>query len=165
MHLAIEHPEAVAGLVLVDSVALGDEIAEELLDLMDGEPGKATARGLLELFFEDKRLVVDRGIEEMAQNQLAEGAWAAQRAVAAAAFDRGGQKPAIRNRLSEVTTPALIAWGAKDRVIPVAHAIGAVSAMPDAVLKVLPMVGHAPQVEDALGLARAIDRFARSLAG
>ncbi|HKG26824.1 MAG TPA: alpha/beta fold hydrolase, partial [Thermomicrobiales bacterium] len=90
MHLALEHPDAVAGLVLVDSVGLGDEIAVGLLDLMDGEPGKATARGLLGLFFEDQRLVVDRGIDEMAQNQLAEGAWAAQRAVAGAAFDRSG---------------------------------------------------------------------------
>ncbi len=165
LHLALEHADAVAGLVLVNSTGLGDEIASELLDLMEGEPGKATARGLLELFFEDQRLVVDRGIDEMAQNQLADGAWAAQQAVAAAAFDRGGQRLATRGQLAEVTTPTLVAWGAKDRVIPLAHAIAAVSVLPDAVLKVLPKVGHVPQVEDAPALARAIDRFARSLAG
>lgn len=165
LHLALEHADVVSGLALVDSVGLGDEIATELLDLMDGEPGKATARGLLELFFEDQRLVVDRGIDEMAQNQLADGAWAAQRAVASAAFDRSGQRLEVRNQLAQVTTPTLVAWGAKDRVIPVAHAVAAVSVLPDAVLKVLPAVGHVPQVEDAPGLARAIDRFARSLAG
>jgi pimeloyl-ACP methyl ester carboxylesterase len=165
LHLALQHADEVAGLVLVNSAGLGNEIAGELLDLMDGEPGKATARALLELFFADQRLVVDRGIDEMAQNQLADGAWAAQRAVAAAAFDRGGQRLAVREQLAQVTTPTLIAWGAKDRVIPLAHAIAAVSVMPDAVLKLLPAVGHVPQVEDAPGLARAIDRFARSLAG
>jgi pimeloyl-ACP methyl ester carboxylesterase len=165
LHIALEHADVVAGLVLVNSVGLGVEIAGELLDLMEGEPGKATARGLLELFFEDQRLVVDRGIDEMAQNQLANGAWAAQQAVAAAAFDRSGQRLAVRNQLAQVTAPTLVAWGARDRVVPLSHAIAAVSVLPDAVLKVLPAVGHVPQVEDAPGLARAIDRFARSLAG
>jgi pyruvate dehydrogenase E2 component (dihydrolipoamide acetyltransferase) len=165
LQLALEHADAVAGLVLVNSVGLGDEIATELLDLMDAEPGKATSRGMLELFFEDQRLVVDRGIDELAQSQLAEGAWAAQRTIAAEAFDRGGQRVAVRGRLDQVSAPVLVAWGAKDRVIPVAHAIAAVSELPDAVLKVFPAIGHVPQVEDASGLARAVDRFARSLAG
>ncbi|MEA2512135.1 MAG: hypothetical protein QOJ59_1622 [Thermomicrobiales bacterium] len=165
MQLATEHADAVAGLVLVNSAGLGDEIAGELLDLMEQEPGKSTARGLLELFFEDQRLVVDRGIDEMAQTQISPGAWDAQRAVAAAAFDRSGQRSDVRGDLGRVTAPTLIAWGAKDRVIPLAHAIDAVSTLPDAVLKVMPTIGHVPQVEDASGLARTIDRFARSLAG
>lgn len=165
LHLAIDHADLVSGLVLVNSAGLGREIASELLDLMAQEPGKETARGLLALFFEDQRLVVDRGIDEMAQGQLSAGAWEAQRAVAAAAFDRGGQRLAIRERLAEVDQPTLIAWGAKDRVIPLAHAIDAVSVLQDVTLKVLPAAGHVPQVEDAPALAKAIDRFARSLAG
>lgn len=165
MELALARPDAVTGLVLVDSAGLGDEVAGELLDLMEGEPGRATSRGLLELFFEDQRLVVDRGIDEMAQTQLSPGAWDAQRAVAAAAFDRSGQRLGIRDRLGAVDRPTLLVWGAKDRVIPLDHATGALSTLPDAILKVMPAIGHVPQVEDSPGLAGAIDRFARSLAG
>src|SRR5262249_18865823 len=66
MEMALGQPESAVGLILVDSAGLGDEIAGELLDLMDKEPGKATARGLLELFYEDRRPIVDRGIDEMA---------------------------------------------------------------------------------------------------
>jgi pimeloyl-ACP methyl ester carboxylesterase len=164
VQLALDPSALVVGLVLVNSAGLGSEIAGELLDLMDQAPGRETARALLDLFFEDRRLVAERGIEEMAQNQLSPGAWVAQRAIAAAAFDRGEQRIGLQARLGEVATPTLIAWGAKDRVIPLAHAVAAVSALPDAVLKVLPAVGHVPQVEDPSGLARAIDRFARSIA-
>lgn len=165
MELSVEHPDSVIGLVLVNSAGLGDEIAGGLLDLMEQEPGRETARGLLQLFFEDQRLVVDRGIDEMAQTQLSPGAWEAQRAVAAAAFDRIGQRLAIRERLGKVGRPTLVVWGAKDRVIPLDHAIAALSKLPDATLRIMPTVGHVPQVEDAPGLARVIDRFARSLAG
>jgi pimeloyl-ACP methyl ester carboxylesterase len=165
LQLALDRPELVTGLVLVDSVGLGREIAGELLDLMERDPGRETARGLLELFFEDRRLVVDRGVEEMAQNQLSPGCWDAQGAVAAAAFARDGQRLDLPERLGRVAQPALIAWGARDRVVPLAHATATVTALPDALLKVMPNVGHVPQVEDAPVLARAIDRFARSLVG
>lgn len=165
MQIALDSPGLVQGLVLVDSAGLGAEISGELLDLMEREPGRETARGLLELFFEDRRLVVERGVDEMAQIQTGPGSWEAQRAVARAAFSRQGQQFAVRDRLGDIQQPSLVVWGAKDRVIPLAHGVAAVSALPDALFKVMPGIGHVPQVEDAAGLARAIDRFARSLAG
>jgi pyruvate dehydrogenase E2 component (dihydrolipoamide acetyltransferase) len=165
LHLALERPELVQGLVLINSAGLGAEISEDLLDLMDQEAGKKTARDLLSLFYEDKRWILDRGVEEMAQTQLASGAWEAQQAAATSSFDRSGQRIGLNDRLSEVRQPTLIVWGGKDRVIPVAHAFAAASALPDALLKVVPASGHVPQVEAAPVLARAIDRFARSLAG
>lgn len=164
LRIALERPELVTGIVLINSAGLGNEISPELMRLMRGEPGQATARGLLELFYEDKRLVVDRGVNEMAQTQLADGAWRAQQAVANAAFGESGQKLDLLERLADVRQPVLMLWGAKDRVIPLSHAVDALSAFPDAALKVLPAVGHVPQVEDASTVATAIDRFAKSLA-
>jgi pyruvate dehydrogenase E2 component (dihydrolipoamide acetyltransferase) len=164
LQLALDRPDLVRGVVLIDSAGLGAEIGAELTTLMTGQPGRETARGLLELFYEDRRLVLDRGVDEMAQTQLAEGAWAAQQAVANAAFDGSSQRIDLRGRLGEVKTPVQIVWGAKDRVIPLAHAFDATQALPDATLKVLPAVGHVPQVEDAPAVAVAIDRFAKSLA-
>jgi pimeloyl-ACP methyl ester carboxylesterase len=163
LQLALEHADSVLGLVLVNSAGLGSEISPDLLALMDQEPGPGTARALLQLFFEDQALVLDRGVDEMAQGQLSEGGWKAQRATAAAAFSSNGQTIDALNRLSEITTPTLILWGAKDRLMPVDHAIHAAGMMPDATLKLLPAIGHVPQVEAATAVSHAIDRFARSL--
>lgn len=165
LKLASARPEVVSGLVLVDGAGLGGEISGDLLDRMAAEPGEETARRLLDLFYEDKRLIVDRAVTEMAEGQRAPGAWAAQRAVAAAAFSGDGQRPAVRSTLPKLTLPVLIVWGELDRVIPYSHALDALRTLPDAMLVTLPGVGHVPQVEAAGRLSRAIDRFARGIGG
>jgi pyruvate dehydrogenase E2 component (dihydrolipoamide acetyltransferase) len=164
LQIALSKPELVQGVVLINSAGLGDEIGAELTELMSGGPGKETARGLLELFYKDQRLVLDRGIDEMAETQVAEGAWAAQQAVANGAFSGSSQQIEVRGKLADIKQPVMIVWGAKDRVIPLAHAVDALQSLPDATLRVLPNVGHVPQVEDAPAVATAIDRFAKSLA-
>lgn len=163
LQMALEPSARVRGLVLIDSAGLGEEIAGELLDLMSHEPGPSTARGLLELFFEDKGLVLDRGVDEMAAMQSADGAWRAQQAVAAAAFANGVQQDGLGDRLSDVRIPTLVLWGERDRVIPLHHATAALTRLPDVTLRVLPGIGHVPQVEAAPTVATSIDRFARGL--
>jgi pimeloyl-ACP methyl ester carboxylesterase len=95
--------------------------------------------------------------------QTAEGAWPAQQAVANAAFAGDRQWPAARVEPAGISVPVYLIWGERDRVLPVAHAIAALSAFPDASLTVLPGIGHVPQVEAAARTARLIARFARSL--
>lgn len=165
MHLALDHPDLVIGLILIDSAGLGEEINPELLDLVDAEPSPENARRLLELFYEDKRLVLDRGVDEMLQGRRRPGAVDAERAIARAAFSREGQRTQLVARLGALTVPTLIIAGVNDRVIPVDHALAAGRAIPDGWLKLMPGIGHVPQVEDAAGLARAVDRFARAIAG
>jgi pyruvate dehydrogenase E2 component (dihydrolipoamide acetyltransferase) len=162
LKLAIEYPELVAALVLIDSAALGSSIGHKLLDLMTGDAGVETARGLLSLFFEDQKLVTDRGVNEMAGFQR-DGGWAAQQAVAGAAFPDGVQSFGLEDALALIEKPVLLIWGENDRVIPLADALAAVTAFPDALLKVLPGAGHVPQVERAAEVATAIDRFVRSI--
>lgn len=162
MQLAIDHPELIAGLVLIDSAGLGASISDELVQLMAGKPGADTARALLTLFFADKKLVNDRGIEEMAGFQQ-DGGWEAQQALAKAAFPGGRQHSALRDSLSRIDKPVLLIWGENDRVIPLADAVAALSDFPDALLKVLPNIGHVPQVEQPATVATAVDRFVRSI--
>ena len=164
MQIAISKPSLISGLVLIDSAGLGLEISAELLRLMAAVPGADTARGLLQLFYEDQKLVVDRGVHEMAQTQLAEGAWAAQQAVANAAFGSGSQSPATQGELGAIPVPVQLIWGELDRVIPSDHALAAIKVIPDASLAVMVGVGHVPQVEAAERTATLIRRFARSLA-
>jgi pyruvate dehydrogenase E2 component (dihydrolipoamide acetyltransferase) len=164
LRIALDHPDMVQGLVLVNSAGLGSDVNPALPVLMERKPGPDTARAMLQLFFADQSWVLDRGVNEMAHGQLAEGGWAAQRATASAAFSEDRQTIDITDRLADVSAPTLIVWGAKDRVFPVDHAVTAAGIMPDATLRLLPNIGHVPQVEAASELARAIDRFARSLA-
>ena len=162
LQLAAQHPELVAGLVLIDSAALGESISEDLVELMAGNPGADTARALLTLFFADPKLVNDRGVEEMADFQQ-EGGWEAQQALANAAFAGGKQQGEFADTLARTDKPVLLIWGEADRVIPLSDAIAALSVFPDALLKVLPNVGHVPQVEQPASVTTAVDRFIRSL--
>jgi len=165
MRIAADKPSLLIGLVLINSAGLGAEISPELTRLMASEPGPETARGLLELYYEDSKLVLDRGVQEMAQMQLAEGAWSAQKAVASAAFREGSQSESVAVDPASVLVPVQIVWGELDRVIPSEHALAAVRAFPDATLAFVSGVGHVPQVEAAARTATLIKRFARSLFG
>ncbi len=164
LRLALTLDDQIGGVVLIDSAGLGEEVSPHLLPLMAGEPGKLTARGLLELFYEDQRLVLDRGVDDMAQTQVTEGAWAAQQAVASGAIDQNGQRFDLLFRLRDVKVPVLMIWGELDRVIPLDHAMDALMLIPDAALRIVTSVGHVPQVEAPGIVATAIDRFAKSLA-
>ncbi len=165
IQIALDQPDLVVGLILVDSAGLGEEINPELLDLVDAEPSSENARHLLELFYEDKRLVLDRGVEEMHQGRRRPGVVEAERAVAGAAFSRDGQHTGLPARLNELAVPVLLISGVEDRVIPVDHVLAAARVIPDAWVKLMTGIGHVPQVEDASGLARTVDRFARAISG
>ena len=54
----------------MNGAGLGQEISETLLDLVEAEPSREVAQSTLELFFEDKRLVNNRGIEDMLANSF-----------------------------------------------------------------------------------------------
>lgn len=163
MRVALDHSEAVRGLILVNSAGFGAEINLALLDRVDAEPSRDEVRGLLELFFHDRRFVLDRGVEDMHRAWTEDGAMPAIRAASAASFDRSGQRIDLLAEAAAVQAPTLIVWGAEDRVLPLRHAFAAAERLPDAWLKVMTGVGHVPQIEDADGFARSVGRFARSL--
>ena len=136
----------------------------ELLDRIEAPPSREEARRLLELFFEDRQLILERGVEEMYQARMTPGADAALQAAAAASFGREGQRIGLADRLGEVQVPTLIVWGEKDRVIPLEHALAALRVLPDGWLKILPGIGHVPQVEAPALFADAVGHFARGIA-
>jgi pyruvate dehydrogenase E2 component (dihydrolipoamide acetyltransferase) len=163
LRIASRESGATRGVVAINSAGLGEEINSELTTLMAGDAGEGTARGLLRLFYEDQKLVADRGVAEMAQTQLVDGAWIAQQAVANAAFDAGRQRPESRVDPAAIPVPVALVWGELDCVIPLAHAVESLRLFADASLTLVPGVGHVPQVENASRTATIIRRFANSL--
>jgi pyruvate dehydrogenase E2 component (dihydrolipoamide acetyltransferase) len=163
LQLALEQPELVRALVLVDSLGLGDEINPELLDRIEAPPSREEARRLLALFFHNQQHVLESGVEELYQQQQRPGAQEAVRAVAAATMDRAGQHTGLPERLGQLGVPVLVVWGAEDRVIPAAHATSAAQAIPRAQVVVLDQAGHVPHIEQAQSFTQALERFLGTL--
>lgn len=161
--IALERPKLVRGLVLVDSVGLGTEISSDLLDRVEAEPSREESRKLLELFFEDRRFILERGIDDMTAARTAPGADAAMKAVAAGAFTRDGQQIINLTRLGEIEVPIFFLWGELDRVIPAHHAVTAANAVPTSWLEIMEGIGHVPQVEAAPAMATVVNRWVESL--
>ena len=156
---ALAAPDRVARLVLVDSAGLGDDVSLELVRLLDAPPGTDSSRALLQLFFEDQRLVLDAGVAEHHAAMARPGAHDAVQALRRDAFtDDGGQEP-LDGRLAELRQPVLVIWGDRDRVFPVAHAERAQAALPDAELRLVAGAGHVPQVEDPAAFAGILTDF------
>jgi pimeloyl-ACP methyl ester carboxylesterase len=67
--------------------------------------------------------------------------------------------PLLRRRLARITTPTFVAWGAHDRVAPVAAADAWVSRIPGAKLRVFADSGHVPHLEEPDAVAEAVTDF------
>ncbi|MGH2615347.1 MAG: alpha/beta fold hydrolase [Thermomicrobiales bacterium] len=163
LQLALDRPKLVRGLVLVNSAGLGREISGELLDRIESEPSRDEARKLLELFFQNPRFILERGVDDMYAARSAPGADAAVKAIAAESFARDGQKIAFFDRLGEIEVPVLFIWGELDRVIPAQHAVAASAALPSSWLEIMEGVGHVPQVEAAPAFSAIVNRWLTSL--
>jgi pimeloyl-ACP methyl ester carboxylesterase len=163
LQLALDRPKLVRGLVLVDSAGLGPEISGELLDLVASDPSREESRRLMELYFQDRRFVLDRGIDDMLAARMSPGADVAVKSIAASAFSRDGQRHILVDRLGELEIPVLFIWGELDRVIPASHAAVATAALPASWLEIMEGVGHVPQVEAAPAFSAIVNRWLMTL--
>jgi pimeloyl-ACP methyl ester carboxylesterase len=55
--------------------------------------------------------------------------------------------PFSSDKLRQITNPALIIWGAKDRILPVSHGKKGYDKIPDARLRIIPDAGHTPFID------------------
>ncbi|HPH95091.1 MAG TPA: alpha/beta fold hydrolase [Anaerolineaceae bacterium] len=80
----------------------------------------------------------------------------------AGALQGMAERPDRTASLAELRMPALVIAGGADPIIPLERAQEMAALLPDAVLKVIPGVGHMPMLEAPAALARAfIARFAK----
>ena len=79
-----------------------------------------------------------------------------------AVIDVQGQKVSARDRLYLLgEMPTLIAWGERDRTIPLAHGLEAAGSIPNCRFETLPKAAHFPNLEDPEGLADVARRLPR----
>ncbi|HEY6496428.1 MAG TPA: alpha/beta fold hydrolase [Trebonia sp.] len=71
--------------------------------------------------------------------------------------------PSLRGRLAAIAMPALVVWGAADRMIPIDHGRAYADGIPGAHLQVINQAGHLPQLEAPDALLAAVREFTAAI--
>jgi 4,5:9,10-diseco-3-hydroxy-5,9,17-trioxoandrosta-1(10),2-diene-4-oate hydrolase len=158
LHYALQFPQKVSKLVLVDSAGLGKEViwTLRLMSLpLVGELVSHPSRKGVELFFKfavrDPALVtkdfVDLYYNFFSQPGFQKFLLKIVRSIINVAGAREEVLAPLMDNLYKITQPALIIWGEKDRVLPLKHAYRGKEKLPNAELKIIEGCGHIPFFE------------------
>lgn len=171
---ALQHPEKLDGLVLVDAAGWLDEPGEGegqpfIFKLLRNGLARSVIRDLdmsalirsgLEDSFADPEFVTDEMVERYSALSRAPCHRDALLTLMSGATLR---VLASKERLAAITTPTLIMHGDTDNLIPVAHAHKFADAIPGAELIIYPQTGHIPQEEVATQSVRDLLGFLTGL--
>lgn len=173
IRLALDKPELVRALVIMDSIGLGREIhpavimesAPVLGDLVirfARSPVGSLQRALYRssLLFSRPELIPSRWWTEQYRLALEPGFLQATLHMLRAGTGPFGQKIIFLDRLKELTVPVLVMWGKMDQVVPFFQARDAVGRLRDGGLSAVSGCGHMPHVETPGLCADHIHRFA-----
>jgi pimeloyl-ACP methyl ester carboxylesterase len=150
--MAIQASPRISGVVLVDAGGL--EIPDHpAADFFALTPDQVTEMA----YFRPEKFRVDVA----ALPDQAKAAMAGNRAALQAYTAAGLTDPELLGRLGSVRVPALVVWGAADRIYPPEHGAAFAGAIPGAKLTVLDEAGHLPQLEAPEALLAAVLGFAR----
>jgi pimeloyl-ACP methyl ester carboxylesterase len=166
MQFAYQFPEATERLVLLSSGGLGPEVTALLraAALPGAGPFIAATAPLASALGNSRaarRLTIEPAEVLSGYAELSDSAHrAAFLATLRSVIALGGQSVSALDRIYLAqAVPVLIAWGERDRLVPVAHAHEAHRAIPGSRLELFPGVGHLPQLEAPAPLLAVLERF------
>jgi pyruvate dehydrogenase E2 component (dihydrolipoamide acetyltransferase) len=154
--LAVESPDRVRSLTLVDSAGLGEEMDAAYVEGFVAAAGRRELKPVLQRLFADPELVTRQMVDDVLKYKRLDGVQEALRGLAGALFPDGRQRHVLAGALEGYPGPVLVVWGEADRVIPAAHAR---SAPAGADVHVLPGAGHSPHMEAAGDFNRLVGGF------
>jgi len=137
--MALDHPDRVSGLVLTGSSGLRERSAASVVP---HRPTPEYVRARMEEAFFDPRMVTAAWVESV--REILTTRASATRVLRAA---REARRHRVEDRLGEIGVPALLVWGADDRITSPGTAERFRALIPEAELRVLPRCGHAPMLE------------------
>src|SRR5216684_2505645 len=138
--LALDSPEKVDRLVLVDALGVG-----------------APRRVLADTIWSDERIAHHGTL--LATPEYRAAYLSALRSIAGMRQLRDGV--VVEDRLPEVRMPTLLIWGGHDHIFPASHAQAAKERIPNARLEVFGDSGHTPQMEEPERFNRLVLDFLR----
>ena len=155
---ALEHPERVSHLVLINTAGLGREIAGYLRvmslpflgEVLEG-PTHRSAKAMMRLVFGPRKKYPEELFQELVRTRSLPGGRDAVLKSLRQGVDIFGMKRRYRllDSLQDLQMPLMIVWGALDPVFPPRHAYAAAEAAPDARFLFFPNAGHWPHMEEA----------------
>jgi pimeloyl-ACP methyl ester carboxylesterase len=158
LQFALDHPEKVEKLVLVDNAGMGKEVLLDfrvctipvLNKLLLRGSRESTLRLLKKLVYDESKITPEF-LDIAYKYGSAPGASASLLSTLCAGINFGGQKGSLirllQGRLNTLKAPALIIWGKQDEIIPVSHADIAAKMIPGARLEIIDNCGHIPMFE------------------
>ena len=158
----LDRPDRVRGLVLVDAAGLGVRWPFMLRvghwpivgALFDHLRGRAATAGILKALYADPSRVTPEDVDQYYAPIAEPGFGRGLRGVLREfRFDR------LRGHLGQLTTPTLVMWGTRDRLIPLTVGQAMVTELPHAVLLRFPDAGHALPEEAPEAFNRALVGF------
>lgn len=173
LHLALREPDRVSSLGLVSSAGLGRAVNPALAaSVLPGygeiavawsrtPPGNAQRMWLLPLLFARPWRVPRGWLREQSRLAARPGALEAGLAGMRAMIQPPGQREVLLKRLPQLEMPALVIWGACDKIFPATQSRDAARRLPDARLYVIPGCGHLPHVECPDRFSEVLGRFLR----
>jgi pyruvate dehydrogenase E2 component (dihydrolipoamide acetyltransferase) len=143
---ALDAPQRVKSLTLISSAGLGQDINGGYVEGFVTSTSRRDLKPVLEQLFDDPGLVNRQFVEDVLKYKRLDGVQQALSTLSAALFPNGQQADVLAGELANAGKPALVIWGANDRVIPAKHA-GALGEAAKA--EVIEEAGHMVQMEKA----------------
>ncbi len=157
LYMAVEHPQRVAKLILVDAMGLDVPAAPGVnLEALDAEQ-------FLRVAFAQTGEVVIRGdfggvVEDVRQGQEFQKQWKSREIVAR--LVRGQYTdPELTKKVNAITAETLLIWGREDGIVPWQHGEVLAAAIPRARLAVIAEAGHTPMREKRETFQRLVHNF------
>jgi pyruvate dehydrogenase E2 component (dihydrolipoamide acetyltransferase) len=120
---ALEAPERVRSLTLIDSAGLGSEINADYLAGFVSASSRRELKPVVEQLFADPQLVSRQLLEDLLRYKRLDGVEAALSTIASQFLADGKQRTVLAPKLKEFDKPILVIWGEDDRIIPAAHVL------------------------------------------
>jgi pimeloyl-ACP methyl ester carboxylesterase len=151
---ALEHPEKVSGLILINSAGLRHDTSSPV---SLNPSNKDEERALLLALFADKSLVTDKLVRDQWEYRKD-----VRSTVQAAQESFKAKLPLLDDRLKEIKTPTLVIWGRQDPLIPLEIGERFARGISGSKMVIIDNAGHLPQVEQPEVFAKAVKSFIKS---
>jgi len=151
--IAAKEPSRIASVTLIAPIGLGKEISRDFLVDFIAAERRRPLLSVLERLFSDPSKITNDMVEGTLRFKRLEGVPEALTEIAAVIADDNGQVQEIGETLASLTCPVLLIWGGEDKIVPLPKRED-VSANID--MRVIPGVGHMPQMEASSAVNEAI---------
>ena len=120
--VALRRPDLVRSLTLISPLGLGEQINGRYIDGFVAAESRRDLKPVLKELFADENLVSRQMVDDLLKFKRLDGVRETLRGLADAMFKDGRQARSLVPDLQAAAIPLQIIWGARDAIIPAAHA-------------------------------------------